>query len=156
MSYTVPDVSYNIYAINTNPRVAKIALVMTPTVGSTCKVSYDYKITIEVTPNNCSLSQFDIRATGSDASWDIDQGKLLNRITNLSKNSSRSCEFLINRENFPTAGDYRIGLYARNALDDSWDVTYLFFTLAEQSGTEQFILADGTPFEVITTRNTQD
>jgi hypothetical protein len=146
MGYTIPDVSYNISVAN-----LKFNTTEAVTVGSLCKVSYNHKITIKVTPNNCGLGQFDIRVTGSDDPWDIDQGKLLNRATNLSKNSSYNCEFFINQENFPTAGDYRIGLYARNALDDSWDVTYLFFTLSEQ-----FILADGSSFEVLTTRATSD
>jgi hypothetical protein len=151
MGYTLPNVSYNISVTN-----LKFNTTEAVTVGSMCKVSYNHKIILNLIPNNCGLDQFDIRVTDSDDPWDIDQGKLLNRATNLRQGISHECEFSINPETFPTVGEYRIGLYARSALDDSWDVTYLFFTLTEQSGTEQFILADNTPFEVITTRDTQD
>jgi hypothetical protein len=66
---------------------------------------------------------------------------------------SHSFSIEVNETNFNQGiGTYRIGLYARNALDNSWDVTYLFFAL----GSEQFILADGSTFEVLTTRNALD
>ena len=146
MGYTIPDVNYNINVANLKLNTAEAV-----TVGSMCKVSYNHKIIVNLTPVNCSLDQFDIRATLSENPWDIDQGKLLSRATNLRQNLTHTCEFLINPENFPEMGEYRIGLYARNALDNSWDVTYLFFTLSEQ-----FILADGSSFEVLTTRETSD
>lgn len=151
MTYTMPQVTYNISTVN-----LKFNKTTELTVNSAGGVSYYYKIIINLIPENCNLGQFDARVTSSDVSWDIDQGKLLCRATNLKQGVQHSCEFFINPENFPAPGEYRIGLYAQNELNGAWDVTYLFVTLTEQSGTEQFILADNTPFEVLTTRNTQD
>jgi hypothetical protein len=144
MSYTTPDVSYSIKVAN-----LKFNTVGDIAVGAACRVSYNCKIIITLIPNNCGLDQFDVRATTSDASWDIDQGNLLSRSTNLSQSVAHSCEFYITKENFPSAGEYRIGLYARNALDGSWDVTYLFITLDGCS----FQLSDGSMFGTLTDRN---
>jgi hypothetical protein len=143
MSYIVPDVSYNIKVAN-----LKFNTVGDIAIGTTCRVSYNCKIIITLTPKNCGLDQFDIRATASADPWDLDRGILLSRRTNLQQSISYSCEFLINKENFPDAGEYRIGLYARNALDGSWDVTYLFVTLNDG----YFQLADGI-LGVVTNRD---
>lgn len=143
MGYIIPDVSYSIKVTN-----LKFNTVEDLAINSECRVSYNCKITITLIPNNCGLSQFDIRATVLESPWDIDQGKLLSRSTNLRQSSAHTCEFIINTENFPEAGSYRIGLYAKNELDGSWDVSYLVFTL---NGT-QLILKDGTALSVLTTR----
>ena len=108
------------------------------------------QISIKMTPTNCSLSYYEVRVTEAESEYDIGKGTQAYWTTNIAANSSHSFIININTETF-TAGDgtYRIGLYARSALDDSWDVTYLFFTV---SG-EEFILADGSSFDVLTTRD---
>jgi hypothetical protein len=146
MSYSTPLVNYETIKVHDTDVL----------LGSQCKASFQHpynKINITMTPTNCSLSQFDVRVTRSEDPWDIDQGVLAYRATNLTRNMSHSFSIEVNETNFNQGiGTYRIGLYARNALDNSWDVTYLFFAL----GSEQFILADGSTFEVLTTRNALD
>ncbi len=142
MSLITPLVSYDTIRINGKD----ISL------SSSCRASFiaPYnKINIEMAPTNCSLSYFEVRVTGLDAEYDIGVGAKAYWTTNIAANAKHTFTIDINSENF-TLGDgaYRISLYARSALDGSWDVTYLFFTV---SG-EQFILADGLEFGVITTK----
>ena len=55
----------------------------------------------------------------------------------------------INNTNFAYGdGAYRISFYAKNAIDGSWDVSYLFFTLDQMN----FTLSDGSSFAVLTDR----
>lgn len=120
--------------------------------SSECRASFTSpynKISITMTPTNCSLSFYEVRVTGSEEEYDIGKGSRAYWSTNIAANVSYTFTIDIAPENF-TLGDgtYRISLYAKSALDDSWDVTYLFFTV----GGEEFTLADGSSFEVLTQR----
>ena len=121
--------------------------------STTCRASFNSpynKINIKMTPTNCSLSYYEARVTGSEDPYDIGVGTLAYWSSNIAANASHSFTIDINAKNFSLGdGKYRISLYARSALDDSWDVTYLFFTV---SG-EEFTLADGSSFEVLTTKD---
>jgi hypothetical protein len=142
MSLVTPLVSYDAIKING----VDISL------SSKCRASFiaPYnKINIEMTPTNCSLSYFEVRVTESEESYDIGVGANAYWTTNIAANSTHTFTIEINSTNFSLGdGDYRISLYAKSALDDSWDVTYLFFTV----GGEEFTLADGSSFEVLTQR----
>lgn len=93
------------------------------TLSSTCKASFSppyNKINIQMTPTNCSLSYYEVRVTGSEDLYDIGVGKLAYYGTNIPANKKYSYTIDINSTNF-SLGDitYRIGLYARSAVDDS-------------------------------------
>ena len=80
---------------------------------------------------NISLSRFEIRITAADADFDIDLGTRPYYATaNISANSVHEFSFEINEENFNLGNiTYRISLYARSALDGTWDVTNVLFDL---------------------------
>lgn len=144
MSLVTPLVSYDAIKIN-NKDI---------TLSSNCRASFiaPYnRIIIDMTPTNCSLSYFEVRVTGLEDTYDIGIGARAFCTTNIAANAKYTFNIDINAENFALGdGSYRISLYAKSALDDSWDVTYLFFTV----GGEEFILADGSNLEVLTTQNT--
>lgn len=53
-------------------------------------------------------------------------------ITNIPANTTISCSFTIDQTSFPYGNtEYRVGLYAQNAVDGCWDATYL---LADKDG----------------------
>lgn len=143
MSLVTPLVSYDTIKING----VDISL------SSKCRASFiaPYnKINIEMTPTNCSLSYFEVRVTGSEESYDIGVGANAYWTTNIAANLTHTFTIEINSTNFSLGDrDYRISLYAKSALDGSWDVTYLFFTVDG----EEFILADDSSFNVLTTRD---
>lgn len=143
MSLVTPLVSYDTIKING----VDISL------SSKCRASFiaPYnKINIEMTPTNCSLSYFEVRVTGSEESYDIGVGANAYWTTNIAANLTHTFTIEINSTNFSLGDrDYRISLYAKSALDDSWDVTYLFFTVDG----EEFILADDSSFNVLTTKD---
>lgn len=80
---------------------------------------------------NISLSRFEVRVTAADADYDIDLGtRPYYIVSNISANSVHKFSFEINKENFNLGNiNYRISLYARSALDGTWDVTNILFDL---------------------------
>lgn len=142
MSLVTPLVSYDSIKIHDTDIL----------LSSECRASFTSpynKISITMTPTNCSLSFYEVRVTGLEEEYDIGVGTQAYWNTNIAANTPLQFAIDINAKTF-TLGDgtYRISLYARSALDNSWDVTYLFFTI----GGEEFTLADGSSFEVLTTR----
>lgn len=109
------------------------------------------RIDIVMQPVNCSLSYYEVRVTKSTVDWDIGVGNLAYWDANISLQEDKNFSIPINSEIFDEGdGDYRISLYGRSAIDGSWDVTYLLFTVEE----DKFIPIDASGFEVLTTRNT--
>lgn len=108
------------------------------------------RIDVTMTPTNCSLSYYEVRITAVDADYDIGVGKLAYSDVNVMANAAYSFSIDVNSTNF-TLGDatYRIGLYARSAIDGSWDVTYLLFT----TDGYQFETSSNERVEVLTTAN---
>jgi len=119
-------------------------------VDGSAKVSFKSpfnKIYINVKPTNTSLSYFEARVTTYNADYGIGVGKLLCHETNISS-TGKTLSFDINATNFSEGdGDYRIGIYSKNSVDGTWDLTYIFFEVAGS----QFIPSDSTGFEVLTT-----
>ena len=143
MSLVTPLVSYD------SIKIHNVDVLLSSTGRVSFQSPYN-KINVKMTPTNCSLSYFEVRVTGSEEEYDIGKGVKAYWTTNIAANASHEFTIDVNSSNFMLGdGTYRISLYAKSALDDSWDVTYLFFTV---SG-EQFILADGNAFGVLTTKD---
>jgi len=107
------------------------------------------RVDIRFTPTNCSLSYYEVRITGVNDPYDIEVGNLAYWNTNIAANATHSFSFPVNSTLFDAGdGTYRVSLYAKSAVDGSWDVAYLLFTV----GNEQFVPADADGFEVLTTR----
>ena len=142
MTLNSPLVTYNSIAINGQ----SISL------EGDCRASFSSpfnKIDITMTPTNCSLSCYEVRVTEVDEPYDIEVGNQAYWTTSIPANKSHTFSINITPEIFNKGdGVYRISLYAKSAIDGSWDVTYLFFTLDNV----QFLLSDGSAFEVLTTR----
>lgn len=124
--------------------------------ASSCRASFKSpfnKIDVKIQPTNTSLSYYEVRITKADEDWDIGVGKLAYWEANVSSNVPHQYSIDINSTNFAKGdGAYRISFYAKSALDGSWDVSYLFFTLDQT----YFTLSDGSTFEVLTTRSTPE
>lgn len=148
-----PLVRYDSIKINTN----NVAL------SSEGRVSFNApynRIDIKFTPLNCSLSYYEVRVTRDDSltPYDIGVGNLAYWTSNVQLNKQHSFSIPVTKD----AGDhsslfpdenvkYRISMYAKSAVDGSWDVAYIFFVAG--SGTdEQFVPASSSGLEVITTR----
>ena len=144
MNLVTPLVNYTSIQINN----IDIAL------SSTARVSFTppyNRIDITFVPTNCSLSYYEVRVTeATTEEWDIDKGVQVYWDANVAANSSHSFSINVNSTNF-SAGDttYRVGLYARSSVDNSWDITYIFFTLTDGD----FTLSDGSTFNVLTDRD---
>lgn len=100
-----------------------------------------------------SLSYYEVRitpdATHGIDDYDIGVGKLAYVQANIEANKTHTFRIDINQANFSQGGkSYRIAMYARNSLDNSWDVSYLFFS----SDGLQFIAKTDEPFESLTDR----
>lgn len=141
MGLVTPLVTYNSISINGK----SVAL------SNSCKASFEApynKININLTPTNCSLSQYEVRVTQADANYDIGVGQLAYWDTNIENNKAYTFQIDINATNFIYGdGTYRISLYARSSVDGSWDMAYLFFVVEGQ-----FTLDDGSALAVLTTR----
>ena len=124
--------------------------------ASSCRASFKppfNKIDVKIQPTNTSLSYYEVRITKADEDWDIGVGKLAYWEANVNSNVPHQYSIDINSTNFAKGdGAYRISFYAKSALDGSWDVSYLFFTLDQT----YFTLSDGSTFEVLTTRSTPE
>jgi hypothetical protein len=120
--------------------------------SSSCRASFKSpynKIEIKMTPTASSLSYYEVRVTSAAEDYDIGVGQLAYWDSNISAAVEKKFTIDITPTIF-THGDgtYRISLYAKSAIDGSWDVSYLFFTVDNLP----FILADGKTFSVLTTR----
>lgn len=121
--------------------------------SSTCRASFKppyNKIEVQLKPTTASLSYYEVRVTQADEVADIGVGKLAYWDANISANGIKTFSIDINSTNF-SHGDatYRLSFYAKNAVDGSWDVSYLYFTFDDM----QFILSDGYEFAVLTDRD---
>lgn len=140
----------------TTPNVEYISLSIAGKnilLASSCRASFKppfNKIDVKIQPKNTSLSYYEVRITKADEEWDIGVGTLAYWEANVSSNVPHQYSIDINSTNFAKGdGAYRISFYAKSALDGSWDVSYLFFTLDQT----YFTLADGSTFEVLTTKS---
>lgn len=128
--------------------------------ASSCKASFKppfNRIDVQIQPKNTALSYYEVRITKADAEADIGIGVLPKDpdgikcwCANIPQNKPYQFSIAINEENFIHGdGAYRISFYAKSALDGSWDVSYLFFTLDQT----YFTLSDGSVFAVLTDRD---
>lgn len=124
------------------------------TLGETATASFNppyNRIDVRFTPTNGSIEHYEVRITLDSDTWDIGTGQLAYYDTNVAGNAQHSFSIDVNSSNFSRGdGLYRISFYARSAVDGSWDVSYLFFTVGG-SGV-QFELADGSGFAVLTNK----
>jgi hypothetical protein len=132
-----PSVKYNSIKLNgTN-----ISL------SGSCKASFvsPYnKITVSMTPST-SLSYYEVRVTKSNEAYDIGVGQLAYYATNVAGNTAKTFDINVNSTNFTGgSGTYRISLYAQNAADYSWDVTYLFMVIPSSGSTNQLFAPKGS------------
>ena len=121
--------------------------------SSSCRASFKppfNKIDVALRPKNSSISYYEVRITRADEDADIGVGTLASWSANIPANEEYQFSIDINKTNF-THGDgaYRISFYAKSAIDGSWDVSYLFFTLDQT----YFTLSDGSIFAVLTDRD---
>lgn len=118
----------------------------------TCRVSFNppfNEIKVSMAPTNCSLSYYEVRVTEASEPYDIEVGNLAHWTTNIALNKTYSFIIPVNSTLFNKGnGMYRISFYAKSAIDGSWDVAYLLFTV------DGFYLVaeDGGELGVLTTR----
>lgn len=142
MNHTPPIVDY------LSIKIADVDILL----ASTCKASFNSpynKIEVRLKPTTTSLSYYEVRVTQADEVADIGVGTLAYWATNISANDITTFSIDINAKNF-SHGDnkYRISLYAKSAIDGSWDISYLVFTLTDT----QVLLKDGSALGVLTTQ----
>ena len=122
---------------------------ITPTPGESIRASYKEghnNITVKYI-SDISLNFYQVRITKDGEKFGLDTGVLAYQYAgSLAANVEHSFNIEINDELFPEDGIYRIGLYAREALENTWDVTYLLFITSEG---EIFIPSNADGFEVI-------
>ena len=121
--------------------------------SSVCKASFKppyNKIDVQIKPTTTSLSYYEVRVTQADEVADIGVGALAYWDANIRADEVKTFSINIDTTNF-SYGDttYRISFYAKSAIDGSWDVSYLYFTVEDL----QFTLSDGSGFAVLTTRD---
>ena len=118
--------------------------------SSSCRASFKSpfnRIDVKLKPKNASISYYEVRITKADEVADIGVGTLASWSANIPANSEYQYSIDINKTNFAHGdGAYRISFYAKSAVDGSWDVSYLFFTLDQT----YFTLSDGSIFAVLT------
>lgn len=139
--YITPIVNYKSIKIN-NQDI---------TLSTICKASFTSpynRIDFVINSTNVSLSYYEVRITREDDNYDIGIGVLAYWDTNIQNNVDYSFSINVNSINFNYGdGTYRISLYAKNAIDGSWDVAYLLFTV----NNDQFVTNDASDgFEVLT------
>ena len=121
--------------------------------SSICRASFKppyNKIDVQIKPMTTSLSYYEVRITQADEVADIGLGTLAYWDANIRADEIKTFSIDINTTNF-SHGDntYRISFYAKSAVDGSWDVSYLYFSVEDI----QFVLSDGSEFAVLTTRD---
>lgn len=142
ISYSTPIVIYKSIKVASND----IALSGK---GKVSFIAPYNKVDIIMYPTNCSLSYYEVRITKEDENFDIGVGQLAYYATNIPNQNDYSYSISVNSTNFSKGdGVYRLGLYAKSSIDESWDVTYLFFTV---SGSK-FVPSDADGFTVLTTQ----
>lgn len=121
--------------------------------SSSCRASFQSpfnRIDVTMKPKNASISYYEVRITRADEVSDIGVGTLASWSANIPTNTEYQFSIDINSKNFAYGdGAYRISFYAKSAIDGSWDVSYLFFTLDQA----YFTLSDGSIFAVLTDRD---
>lgn len=143
MEYNTPSVDY------LSIKIANTDILLSSTCRASFKAPYN-KIDIQMKPTTASLSYYEVRVTKADEVADIGVGKLVYWDANVSLNEVKKFSIDINSTNFAYGdGAYRISFYAKSAIDGSWDVSYLYFTLDDI----QFMLSDGSEFAVLTDRD---
>lgn len=143
MEYSTPNVEY------ISIKIANTDILLSSSCRASFKAPYN-KVDIQMKPTTASLSYYEVRVTKADEVADIGVGTLVYWDANVSANAIKQFSIDINSANFSKGdGAYRISFYAKSAIDGSWDVSYLFFTLDDI----QFTLADGSSFAVLTTQD---
>lgn len=121
--------------------------------SSSCRASFKSpfnRLDVTIKPKNTSISYYEVRVTKADEVADIGVGTLASWSANIPASAEYQFSIDINDKNFAYGdGAYRISFYAKSALDGSWDVSYLFFTLDQA----YFTLSDGSIFAVLTTQD---
>ena len=143
MEYRTPIVDY------LTIKIANTDVLLSSTCRASFKPPYN-KIDVQIKPTTTSLSYYEVRVTKADEVADIGVGTLAYWDANISANEITTFSIDINSTNFAHGDNkYRLSFYAKSAIDGSWDVSYLFFTVEDF----QFILSDGTEFAVLTARD---
>lgn len=143
MEYVTPIVDY------LSIKIANTDILLSSTCRASFKPPYN-KIDVQIKPMSTSLSYYEVRITQADEVADIGVGTLAYWDANIRADEIKTFSIDINTTNF-NHGDttYRISFYAKSAIDGSWDVSYLYFTVEDF----QFILSDGNEFTVLTTKD---
>ena len=112
------------------------------TLDGTYRVSFSppyNKVEITFSLLESSLSYYEVRVTRETDPYGIGVGTLAQRpsgeklsLSNLALNHSHTISIAVCPEVFNQGdGVYRVSLYAKSALDGTWDVTYLLFTISD-------------------------
>lgn len=104
---------------------------LSPDLGETFHASYNAGYnSIEVRfISDLSLNYYEARVTKEGEDYDVGVGALaFEHIGSWAANTEHSYTITVDNTLFPNPGTYRISLYAREALENTWDVTYLFIT----------------------------
>lgn len=108
---------------------------LSPQVGEIIRASYQNghnQIQVRF-KSDISLNFYEARVTKINEDYDIGVGGLAYQWAgSLAANVEHSYTISVSPELFPEDGTYRISLYAREALENTWDVTYLFITAEGQ------------------------
>ncbi len=108
------------------------------------------RIDITFQPTNTSLSYYEVRVTEDGEPYDIGVGNRAYVATSIPLNAAHTFSLNVTPDIFDKGDSiYRISLYAKSALDGSWDIAYLFIALTDG----YFQLADGNLFGVVTTKD---
>ena len=143
MELNTPNVEY------ISIKIADIDILLSSSCRASFKPPYN-KIDVIIKPKKYSLSYYEVRITKADEEWDIGKGQLAHWDANVPGDVETPFSIDINNINFIHGdGAYRISFYAKSAIDGSWDVSYLFFTLDQMN----FTLSDGSIFAVLTDRD---
>ena len=104
------------------------------------RVSYNYpfnEIKFEMAVKNTSLNYFEVRVTNWEDEYDIEVGELVYYSPGFPASSTQTFTIKIDPDKYPIfritgpeskIKTFRVGLYARSAVDNSWDVAYFVFT----------------------------
>lgn len=100
-------------------------------------------ITFETYPNH-SLSYYEVRVTQESEGYDIGNGKLVYSASPVAASRAHTFSISISNETFSKGdGTYWVSFYAKSAIDGTWDVTHLLFSVTE-AGSYYIQLSDGS------------
>ena len=157
---TSPVLTYSMYYSVWDP-ITKREEQIPLSVGGTVHRSFsEHFNSIHITFNsNISLNKYEVRATEIPAdkdplvqkqSYGVGEGTLLfNEYGSIQAGVDFTFTISINGKVFDPTKSYRIGLYARSALDNTWDATELFMTTSGLF----LVKPDGTWFETLAQDN---